>query len=79
MGFMYHGIQGKHDAWDLNHPFPGGQIPQQTSPEHVIHGPVAAFVDGIALWMVRRGEDPLNPKRAGQLPPDFTNKFSATI
>ena len=45
MGFMHHGIQGKHAAWDLNHPFPGGQISQQTSPEHVIHGPVAAFVD----------------------------------
>ena len=61
MGLMYHGIQDKHNAWDLNHPFPGGQIPQQMSPEHVIHGPVAAFVDGNALWVVRRGEDPLDP------------------
>ena len=55
MGLMDHGIQGKHDAGDLNHPFPGGQVSQQTSPEHVIHGPVAAFVDRIALWVIRRG------------------------
>ena len=79
MGFMYHGIQGKHDAWDFHHPFPRGQISQQASPEHVVHGPVAALVDRIALWVVGRGEDSLDPKRASQFAPDLTNKLSATI
>ena len=55
MGLMHHGIQRKHDARNLNHPLPRGQIPQQTSPEHVIHGPVAAFVDGVALGVIGRG------------------------
>ena len=79
MGFVYHGIQGKHDAWNFHHPLPGGQIFQQASSEHVVHGPVAALVDRIALWMVWRGEDSLDPKRVSQLAPDLTNKLSATI
>ena len=55
MGLMHHGIQRKHDARNLDHSFPGGQIPQQTSTEHVIHGPMAAFVDGVALGVIWRG------------------------
>ena len=79
MGFMNHGVQSKHDARDFSHPFPGGQISQQTSPEHVIHGPVAAFVDRVALWVVRRGKNSLNSQCAGQFSPDFANKLPAMI
>ena len=79
MGLMDHGVQSKHDAGDFNHPFPGGQVSQQTSSEHVIHGPMAAFIDRVALWMIRRGEDSLDPQGAGQLPPDISNKLPATI
>ena len=61
-------FQIKHDARDFSHPFPGGQISQQTSPEHVIHGPVAAFVDEVALWVVRRGKNSLNSQCAGYFP-----------
>ena len=56
MGLMDHGIQRQHDAGDFSHPLSRGQIPQLASPEHVIHGPVAALIDGIALGVVRRGQ-----------------------
>ena len=55
MGFMDHGIQRQHDAGDFVYSFPRGQIPQQASLEHVIHGPMAPLVDGVTLWMAGRG------------------------
>ena len=61
MGFMDHSVQCQHDAGDLGHPLARRQILQQASPEHVIHGPMASLVDRIALWVVWRREDPLNP------------------
>ena len=79
MGLMCHGVQCQHDAGNLYHPFPRGQIPQQTSSEHVIHGPMTALIDGIALRMVGRGQDSLDSQGACQLPPDITNKFPATV
>ena len=56
MGLMGHGIQCQHDAGDLIYPCPRGNTIKQASPEHIIYGPVAPLVNGVALGMVGRGE-----------------------
>ena len=79
MGFVGHGIQSQHDAGDLIHPGPGGGTIKQTSPEHIVNGPVASFVDGVPLRMVGEGQQPLDPQRALELPPDFTHELAAPV
>ena len=79
MGFMYHCIQRQHDAGDLIHPCPRGNTLKQTSPEHIIYGPMAPLVDGITLRMVRRGKQPLDPQGVSQFRSNCTNKFPVTV
>ena len=43
-------------AGDLIYPCPRGNTIKQASPEHIIYGPVAPLVNGVALGMVGRGE-----------------------
>ena len=52
MGFMNHGVQSQHNARNLFHPCPGGRTIKQASSEHIVDGPMALLVDGVALWVV---------------------------
>ena len=49
------------------------------SPEHIVDGPMAPFVDGVPIRMVGGGQQPLDPQRARELPPDFTHELEAPI
>ena len=61
---MDHRVESQHDAWDLLHPRLGGSAFKQASSEHVVHGPMAALVDGVPLRMVRRSQEALDAQRA---------------
>ena len=53
MGFMGHSVEGKHDPGHLVNPgFDGGSL-EQAGAEHVIQGPVAPLVDGVAFRLIR--------------------------
>ena len=77
--FMRHSIEGLHDFWDLVNLCLGGGSFKQTSSEHIIKSPVAPLVDCIALRMIRRSENQLDPQRAQQLGPDVADEFPATV
>ena len=47
--------------------------------EHVIQGPVAPLVDGVAFRVIRRGEDLLYSKRAQESGPYGTDELEAAI
>ena len=53
VGFMGHGAEGKHYPWGLVYPGFGGGSLKQASAEHVIQGPVAPPVDGVAFRVIR--------------------------
>ena len=53
VGFMGHCVEGKHYPRDLVYPGFGGGSLKQASVEHVIQGPVAPLVDGVAFRVVR--------------------------
>ena len=55
MGLMDHRVQSQHDARNLLYPCLGGRTIKQASSEHIINGPMAALVDGVALRMVGGG------------------------
>ena len=67
------------DAWDLLHPCLGGSALKQASSEHVVHGPMAALVDGVPLRMVRRSQDALDAQRPHQLPPNITRELTTAV
>ena len=79
MGLMNHGVQGQHNARNLFHPCPGGRTIKQASSEHIITGPMAPLVDGVALRVVGGGQQPLHSQRAHQLPPDLAHKLSTPV
>ena len=79
MGFMNHGIQSQHNARNLFHPCPGGRTIKQASSEHIVDGPMAPLVDGVALRMVGGGQQPLYSQRVHKLPPDLAHKLSTPI
>ena len=56
MGLVGHGIQSQHDAGNLVYPCPGECTIKQANPEHIINGPMAPLVDGVALQMVGGGQ-----------------------
>ena len=69
MGFMNHGVQSQHNARNLFHPCPGRRTIKQASLEHIIDGPMAPLVDGVALWVVGGGQQPfVLPKSASASP-----------
>ena len=53
VGFMWHGVEGKHYPRDLVYPGFGGGSLKLASVEHVIQGPVAPLVDGVAFRVIR--------------------------
>ena len=63
MGFVDHCVQSQHNAGNLLHPGPGGRTIKQASPEHIIDGPMAPLVDGVALRMVGGGQQLLDSQR----------------
>ena len=79
MGIVGHGVQCQHDAGDFFYPGLGGGTIKQTSPEHIVYGPMAPLVDGVPLWMVGGGEQPLDPQRAGKFSPDLTHELAAPV
>ena len=50
---MGHCVEGKHYARDLVYLGFGGGSLKQASVEHVIQGPVAPLVDGVAFQVIR--------------------------
>ena len=64
---------------DLVYPGFGGGSLKQASAEHVIQGPVAPLVDGIAFRVIRRGENLLYSKQAQELGPYGTDELAAAI
>ena len=79
MGIVGHGIQSQHDAGNLFYPCPGGRTIKQANSEHIIDGPMAPLIDGVALWMVGGGQQPLDSQRVHQFPPDLAHKLSAPV
>ena len=53
MRFMGHSVEGEHDPGYLINPGFGGGSLEQAGTEHVIQGPMASLVDGVALQMIR--------------------------
>ena len=51
-GVHGHCAEGEHDPGDLIGPGFGGGSLEQAGAEHVIQGPVAPLVDGVALRMI---------------------------
>ena len=76
---MGHCVEGQHYPRDLFYPGFGGGSLKQASGEHVIQGPVAPLVDGVAFAVIRRGEDLLYSKRAQELGPYGTDELAASI
>ena len=79
MGFMNRGVQSQHNAGNLFHPCPGGRTIKQASSEHIVDGPMAPLVDGVALRMVGGGQQPLYSQRAHKFPPDLAHKLSTPV
>ena len=53
MGFMVHGVEGKHYPRYLVYPGFGGGSFKQASAEHVNQGSVAPLIDGVAFRVIR--------------------------
>ena len=51
--FIGHSVEGKHDPGYLINPSFGRGSLEQASAEHVIQGPVAPLVNGVAFRMIR--------------------------
>ena len=79
MGLVRHGIEGQHNPWNFIDPGFGGGSFQQAGAEHVVQGAMALLVDCVALGMVRRGVDLLDPERAQELSPNGANELPAAI
>ena len=76
---MGHCVEGQHYPRDLVYPSFGGGTLKQANSEHVIQGPVAPLIDGIAFRVIRRGEDLLYSKRAQEFGPYGTDELAAAI
>ena len=66
---MRHGVEGQHDPRDLVNPCLRGGAFEQMSAEHIVERPMALFIYSIALGMIGRSEDLLDPQGAQQLSP----------
>ena len=53
VGFIGHGVEGKHYPRHLVYQGFGGGSLKQASTDHVIQGPVAPLVDGVAFRVIR--------------------------
>ena len=79
MRLMRHGVEGQHDPRDLVNSCLGGGAFEQASAEDVVERPVASLIDGVALGMIGRSENPLYHEGAQQLGPYFAHKFTSTV
>ena len=79
MRFVRHSVEGQHNSWDLVNPCLGGGSFEQTSAEHIVEGPMAPFVDGIAFRVVGGSKNPLDSKGAQQLGPNGADEFPAAV
>ena len=79
MRLVRHGIKGQHNPGNFIDPGFGGGSFQQAGAEHVVQGAVAPLVDCVALGMVRRSEDLLDPERAQELGPNGADELSAAV
>ena len=76
---MRHGIEGQHNPGNVIDPGFGEGSFQQADTEHVVQGAVAPLVDCVALGMIRRSEDLLDPEKAQELGPNGAYELSATV
>ena len=76
---MGHRVEGQHYPWDLVYPGFGGGSLKEASTEHVIQGAMAVLVDGVAFWVIRRGEDLLYSKRVQERGPYGADELAAAI
>ena len=67
---MRHRVEGQHDSRHYINPHFGRWSLEQASAEHVVEGPMAPFINGVALRMVGGSENLLDPEGAQQLCPD---------
>ena len=76
---MRHSVESQYDSWNFVYPSLGRGSFQQAGAEHVVHRLVAPFVDCVALGVVWRSEDLLDPERAQELGPNGADELSALI
>ena len=76
---MRHRVEGQHDSRHLINPLFCRWSLEQASAEHVVEGPMAPFIDGIAFRMVGGSENLLDPKGAQQLGPDSADELPAAV
>ena len=62
MRLMRHGIEGQHNPGNFIDPGFGGGSFQQAGAEHVVQGAADPLIDCVALGMVMRSEDLLDPR-----------------
>ena len=74
-----HCVEGQHDPRYFINPCFGRRSFEQAGAEHVVEGPMAPFIDGIAFRMVGGSENLLDPEGAQQLGPDSADKLPASV
>ena len=79
MRFVRHGVEGQHNPGNFIYPSLGRGSFQQVGVEHVVQRAVAPFGDCVALGVVGRGEDLLNPERAQEFGPNGANELPASF
>ena len=79
MRFVWHGVEGQPNPGNFIYPSLGRGSFQQAGVEHAVQRAVAPFVDCIAVGVVGRGEDLLNPERAQEVGPDGANELPASV
>ena len=79
VGLMRHLVEGQHDSRYFINPRFGRWSFEQAGAEHVVEGPMAPFIDGIAFRMVGGSENLLDPEGAQQLGADSADKLPAAV
>ena len=79
MRLVRHGVEGQHNPGKFICQSLGIGSFQQAGTEHVVQCAVASFVDCVALGMVGRGEDLLNPERAQEVGSNGANALPAWV
>ena len=79
MRFVRHGVEGQHNPGNFIYPSLGRGSFKQAGAEHVVQRAVAPFVDCVALGVVGRGEDLLNPEREQEVGPNGANELPASV
>ena len=64
---MRHCVEDQHDFRHFSNPRFGRWSFEQVGAEHVVEGPMAPFIDGVAFRMVGGSENLLDPERAQQI------------